>query len=96
MNGLNNLKRNNMKNIFYFILGVCLIILTSATTVSVMTVKPEKPKQIVVEIFDDEYVTSSIKTFIENKHKQGWILKEIVGFKQNDYKSDWVVVMEKY
>ena len=40
-----------MKKAFYFILGVSLIVLTSATTVSVMTVKPANPKYIVVKSF---------------------------------------------
>ena len=38
-----------MKNTIYLILFVIGMILTSATTVSVMTIRPDKPKSIVVD-----------------------------------------------
>ena len=86
-----------MKNIFYFLLGISILVLTSVTTVSVMTVKPQAPKHIVVEVFENEYSLSSVKDYIESKQKSGWILKSVAGInKKNEYKSDWIVVMEKY
>ena len=59
-----------MKNVFYFLLGIALIVLTSATTVSVMTVKPEIPKQTIVQVFEDEYLLSSIADFIKKNRKK--------------------------
>jgi hypothetical protein len=86
-----------MKNVFYFILGISLVVLTSVTTASVMTVKPQVPKQTLVETFEDEYGLYSVEDFIESKQKSGWILKSVAGInKKNEYKSDWIVVMEKY
>ena len=38
-----------MKNTIYLILFIIGMILTSATTVSVMTIRPDKPKSIVVD-----------------------------------------------
>jgi hypothetical protein len=40
-----------MKNLFYFLLGVMFVALISATTVSIMTVQPAKPKLTMVEYF---------------------------------------------
>lgn len=81
-----------MKNVFYFTLGVCLIILTSATTASVMTVKPAKPKSVV--IFSTSDGTYDIKDFIKKKSKLGYIVKSVAGTSQ--YGDSWIVVMEKY
>jgi uncharacterized FlgJ-related protein len=85
-----------MKNLFYFLLGISLIVLTSATTVSVMTVKPEKPKQTLVEVWEDEYLITSPADFIKEKQKKGWILKQIFGYPKDKYKADFIVIMEKY
>ena len=53
-----------MKKAFYFILGIALVILTSATTVSVMTVKPAPPKLFTVKSFgyesDSDRITKSV------------------------------------
>lgn len=81
-----------MKNVFYFILGVCLIILTSATTASVMTVKPAKPKSVV--IFSTNEGRYDIQDFIKKKSKLGYIVKSLAG--TNQYGGVWMVVMEKY
>ena len=81
-----------MKNIFYFILGVCLIILTSATTASVMTVKPASPKSVL--IFSTEDGTSHVKDFIKKNSRLGYIVKSVAGTSQ--YGTSWIVVMEKY
>ena len=63
-----------MKNIFYFMLGICLIMLTSATTVSVMTFKPSTPKYtIVVSSWDTDGLNDKIKPYIKN----GYIVKTI-------------------
>ena len=84
-----------MKNAFYFMLGIALIILTSATTVSVMTVKPATPKYFVVKEFMDADFSDEQAKYIEKMIKKGWILKsQLLGCKQ--YTVYGIVVMEKY
>ena len=82
-----------MKNLFYFIAGVLFITLISATTVSIMTVKPALPKSTIVfsdDYREDEFI-GKIKTYI----KQGYIVKSISG-SGKQYTDTWIVVMEKY
>lgn len=81
-----------MKQAFYFVLGITLIILTSATTVSVMTVKPSKPKATIVLTTDSG--TGGIKEDIYENIRKGYIVKSIAGTSQ--YGGSWMVVMEKY
>lgn len=85
-----------MKKAFYFILGITLVILTSATTVSVMTVKPAQPKLFMVKYFTYEQNSEEIAIFIRKQMKKGWILKEVEGSNDSQYASTWVVVLEKY
>jgi hypothetical protein len=84
-----------MKKAFYFILGVSLIILTSATTVSVMTVKPANPKYIVVKSFYENLGSDVQANFIRDMMSKGWILRsQSLAGKQ--YTLHGIVVMEKY
>jgi hypothetical protein len=85
-----------MKQIFYFILGIALVVLTSATTVSVMTVRPAQPKQFMVKNFIHETDCEQVGIYIKQQMKKGWILKEVEGANDGQYASTWVVVMEKY
>ena len=85
-----------MKQAFYFILGIALVILTSATTVSVMTVKPAQPKLFMVKTFIYKQDSKEIGIFIKEQMKKGWILKEVEGANDGQYASTWVVVVEKY
>jgi hypothetical protein len=85
-----------MKNIFYILLGVALVILTSATTVSVMTVKPAQPKVFIVKSFTYETNSGNVHRYIKYQMKKGWILKEVEGANDGEFASTWVVVMEKY
>jgi hypothetical protein len=85
-----------MKNIFYILLGVALVILTSATTVSVMTVKPAQPKVFIVKSFTYETNSGNVARYIKDQMKKGWILKEVEGANDGEFASTWVVVMEKY
>jgi hypothetical protein len=78
-----------MKNAFYVLLGIALIVLTSATTVSVMTVKPAKPKSVIVRITRYGNDTNG---FIYTYVKQGYIVKSSDG----DGSGNWLVIMEKY
>lgn len=81
-----------MKKAFYFMLGIAIVILTSATTVSVMTVKPAKPKETI--IFTTDSGTESVKEAIGNYVRKGYIVKSVAGTSQYGY--NWIVVMEKY
>lgn len=85
-----------MKKAFYFILGLSLVILTSATTSSVITVKPAPPKQFFVKNFSDVYDCEAVGVFIREQIKKGWILKAVEASNKGQYSSTWVVVMEKY
>jgi hypothetical protein len=85
-----------MKQIFYFILGIALVILTSTTTVSVMTVKPAPPKLFTVKSFGYESDSDNVASYIKDQIKKGWILKEVEGANDGQFASTWVVVMEKY
>lgn len=76
-----------MKQVFYFILGVCLVVLTSATTVSVMTIKPATPKQTIVFY---EYYPQNIPKITYPYLRKGYVLKAIYG------DTFQIVVMEKY
>lgn len=84
-----------MKQTFYFILGIALVILTSATTVSVITVKPANPKYVVVKQFYDETYPNKQSKFIRHMISKGWILRsQSLAGKQ--YSLHGIVVMEKY
>jgi hypothetical protein len=78
-----------MKNAFYFILGVCLVVLTSATTVSVMTIKPVEPKSTIVYWSESE---SSIRNQVRSLSQSGYTVKCLV----SENGGTWMVIMEKY
>ncbi len=78
-----------MKNLFYFVLGLCLVILTSATTVSVMTIKPAIPKQVIVK----KLYRSDCTDFTYKYVKLGFKIHTVTSI--NEY-GDLVIVMEKY
>ena len=79
-----------MKNAFYFILGVCLIVLTSATTVSVMKVEPTKPKSVICFY---EYQEIQAVERIRECVLRGYIVKSCNGAGST---GRWIVIMEKY
>ncbi len=81
-----------MKQVFYFMLGIAFVILISARTVSIMTVKPSKPKLTIVIATD--MGTGSIKEDIYKYIRKGYIVKSVAGTSQ--YGGTWLVVMEKY
>lgn len=85
-----------MKNIFYFLLGLLLVVLTSATTVSVMTVKPETPKHYIIKSFPNEVGSDDVADFIKSNVTKGWILKSVSAANYGTMNSCWVVVLEKY
>ena len=78
-----------MKNVFYFLLGISLIVLTSAATVSVMTVKPEKPKSVLVTYGN----VNKIKRTADEYVRKGYQIKMIQG---THYSYEVMLVMEKY
>ena len=85
-----------MKNLYYFIAGVILITLISATTVNIMTVKPIIPKVVIVKSFNTMInVEYDIENFIRLKIKEGYIVKSI-SISESETRSKGVVVLEKY
>jgi len=84
-----------MKQAFYFILVISLVVLTSATTANLITVKPANPKYIVVKSFYEDSGPSEQANFIRDMMSKGWILRsQSLAGKQ--YSLHGIVVMEKY
>ncbi len=84
-----------MKNVTYFLLGIALVVLTSATTVSIMTVKPAKPKSVVAITGNTNKVSQKILEY----SRKGYIFKfgtqsqaQYTGYGN----TNCLVVMEKY
>ena len=85
-----------MKNILYFIAGVLFVTLVSATTVNVMTVKPQLPISIIVHPFRvTRFIENDITNFVKEKVKQGYVVKSIT-ISEDKYTSKGIVIMEKY
>lgn len=88
------INRTNKNNIFYFLLGIFLVILTSATTVSVMTVKPAIPKYTVCFIGNPVELQNKILGWTQ----KGYIVK--LGLTTSQGSSGryevGLIVMEKY
>ena len=82
---------NFMKNIIYLILFVIGMVLTSATTATIMTVKPAVPKSIITFYYDNP---KDIQININKYIKNGYIIKIIAA--NGDYHKTYFVVMEKY
>ena len=78
-----------MKNITYIFLFVIGMILTSATTVSVMTIRPDKPKSIVVDTMN----RIDVQNFTYKYFKKGYVIKIVTA--PNEV-GNCIVVMEKY
>jgi len=75
-----------MKNFFYFVAGVLFVTLISATTVSIMTVKPQLPKSTI-------FFRSGNEEEVRKYLKQGYIIKTIA---KGDEWNAFHIVMEKY
>lgn len=82
-----------MKN---FILGCLFILLTAAGTVSIMTVKPAKPKSVLIKSFTYQGDSDNVAEYVRQKIRSGYILKSVDGANDGQYNSTWIVVMEKY
>ena len=65
------------------------MILTSATTVSVMTIRPDKPKSIVVDTMN----RIDVQNFTYKYFKKGYVIKIVTA--PNEV-GNCIVVMEKY
>ena len=80
-----------MKNTIYLILFVIGMILTSATTATIMTVKPATPSSVITFYYDNHKDTQiAINKYIKN----GYIIKILAA--NGDYHKRYFVVMEKY
>ncbi len=80
-----------MKNILYFLLGIFLVVLTSASTAvvtaNVMTIKPATPKATIIFYeYNPNLVPGRARPYL----KQGYVLKSVYG---DRFK---IVVLEKY
>ena len=85
-----------MRNAVYFIAGILFVTLISATTVSIMTVKPAIPKATIVKYFDNDYdFVEELPKFIKQKIKEGYIVKT-VSISSRRYERNAIVVLEKY
>lgn len=85
-----------MKQVFYFMLGVSMVVLTSAATVNIMTVKPSTPKTTIVKSFRTMYgLEQEMEEFTREKVKQGYIVKS-VAMMDDESMSKGIVVLEKY
>ena len=77
-----------MKNTIYLILFIIGMILTSATTVSVMTIRPDKPKSIVVDTMN----RIDVQNFTYKYFNKGYVIKLVTA----PTTGNCLVVMEKY
>ncbi|MEO0037329.1 MAG: hypothetical protein RIQ59_540 [Bacteroidota bacterium] len=85
-----------MKNTIYFIAGILFTALISATTVTIMNVKPVTPKVTIVKSFRTMYgLENDILKFTTEKVRQGYIVKSIA-MMDDESISKGVVVLEKY
>ena len=80
-----------MKNVLYVILGIFLILLTSASTAvvtaNVIKVEPATPKSTIVFYeYNPEFIPNRTRPYL----KQGYVLKAVYGDKYQ------IVVLEKY
>lgn len=86
-----------MKNLFYFIAGVLFITLISATAASVITIKPQQPKETIVKPFWGMYgIQEEMSKYTVYQIKKGFIVKAItLDSEENGYQRG-IVVLEKY
>lgn len=77
-----------MKHLFYLVLGVFIVILTSATTISVMTVKPATPKATIIV---GGWTTSELNENIKPWIKKGYVAKDLTAGDGGRF-----VILEKY
>lgn len=79
-----------MKNLIFLLIGIISMIAISATTVSVMTVKPAQPKGSLVKYF--RFVDDT-PNYILKGYERGYKLQ---GIYNNAYTNGVVVIMERY
>lgn len=77
------------KSILSFFAGICLVILTAAST-GITEVKPANPKFIAMDNF---WSVEDAKNYIVKKSREGFVLKTC----SSDYRGlGIIIVMEKY
>ncbi len=87
-----------MKNLLFFILGTMFISLVSfGTAVSIMTVKPQFPKETIVKDFWGSFgIEKDMKKYMLYQIKKGFIVKSFTLDSEHDGYQRGIVVMEKY
>ena len=77
-------------------LGAALMLCIAATTQTLTTTQPATPKAVVVQDFRVIFgLEKDIKKFIDQKVKEGYIVKS-VSMMDDETVSKGIVVMEKY
>ena len=84
------------KQLTAFLIGILTAISIASTTIAINTVKPAKPKEVLVESFSNQADSKKVKTCILDRIKQGWQFKSCAGAHDGSYNSTWIVVFEKY
>jgi len=86
-----------MRNkIIPFLLGCLVFMSIAASTATFMVVQPMKPKFTLVKSFRAKYfIENEVKTYIESKVREGYIVKSISMIDDESW-SKGIVVMEKY
>lgn len=86
-----------MKNLFYFLLGLSLITLTSVTTAKVIKTEPKLPKSTLVKSFWGAYdIEKNMENYIKSQIKKGYIVKTLcLDSEENGYQRG-ILIMEKY
>lgn len=79
-----------MKHLLTFLAGIVFVSLISAGTATVMTVKLQQPKSVVIDIVATEDVVSYIRRYV----KQGYVVKTCSA-SSSDNRSQ-LVILEKY
>ncbi len=83
-----------MKTITYFFGGILFMTLISATTVSLMTIKPARPQSTVIKTFRDSEIYD-VDDFVKGWVKRGFIVKSIT-LAERPSDIHCIVVLEKY
>ena len=83
-------------NLLSFVLGCALVLLVSANGSYYQIFQPKQPTVTEVKTFRTlAFMERDIKTYIDAKVKQGYIVKSVAIMDDSDW-SKAIVVMEKY
>lgn len=82
-----------------FLLGMVVMTLVAASSITMyemVETKPKVPAKVLVQTFRSmSYMEAEVKTFIDAKVKEGWIVKSVAIMEDED-RSKGIVILEKY